>query len=362
MPAEGARGPRSLIAPDAPLDSVCERALADAAQVEAFGRDVRATVAWCVRVGRDAPSVGDGETRALWDLLAQTAYCDVAAARMLEPHLDALSILRQAGIELPDGVSSPDVSLIGADEQSSWGVYAAEGPGMRVDARETGSGWTLTGTKPWCSLAAHLTHALVTAFVGEERRLFAVALNGRGVQPLDGPWVARGLPGIVSAPVDFDGAPAVPIGASGWYLSRPGFAWGGMSVAACWWGGAVGLCEALRVAASSERADQAALVHLGRADAALWAARATLREAADLIDGRSSLDARLITESVRAAVVDAATTTLSEADQALGPGPLVSDLAHARRVADLHLYLRQHHGLRDAARLGRIALQSAARR
>jgi alkylation response protein AidB-like acyl-CoA dehydrogenase len=309
-----------------------------------------------VAVGRDVLPAGAGKTRELWDLLAATALRDVAAARMLEPHLDALAILRQAGTDLAAGVDPWRISEIDADATASWGVYAAEGRGMRVDAREEGAGWTLTGTKPWCSLAAHLSHALVTAFVGEERRLFAVSLRHPAVHPHDGPWVARGLADIVSAPVDFDRAPAVPIGEVGWYLSRPGFSWGAMSVAACWWGAALGVGDALRAAASDERADQVALVHFGRADAALWAARAVLREAADLVDGQSDFDAKLLAERVRAVVVHAATTTLGEADAALGPGPLVADAAYARRVADLHLYLRQHHGLRDAARLGRLAL------
>ncbi|WP_239453066.1 MULTISPECIES: acyl-CoA dehydrogenase [Microbacterium] len=352
---EGHRG-RSLITPDTERNDASARALADAAHLQEFGRDIPSTIDWCVRVGRSAPSAGAGETAMLWDLLAATARRDVAAARVLEPHLDALGILRQAGA---DRDSDPwHISRIGADEHSSWGVFAAEGAGMRVDARETDAGWTLTGTKPWCSLATHLSHALVTAFVGDERRLFAVALRGPGVSPHNGPWVARGLPDIVSAPVDFDHAPAAPIGEVGWYLTRPGFAWGAMSVAACWWGGALGLRDALRVAASSERADQVALVHLGRADAALWAARAVLREAADLVDARAGIDERLLAERVRGAVVHAARTALAEADAALGPGPLVSDPAYARRVADLHLYLRQHHGLRDAARLGRLAVES----
>jgi alkylation response protein AidB-like acyl-CoA dehydrogenase len=356
--AGGGHGGGSLIAPGAPADEACARALADAAGVEGFGLDIAATLDWCVGVGRIAPPAGAGRTRGLWDLLAATASRDIAAARMLEPHLDALGILQQAGIDLAAGQDPWHVSQLGADQDSCWGVFAAEGAGMRVEAAETDSGWVLSGTKPWCSLAVHLSHALVTAFVGEERRLFAVALRAPGIRPHDGPWVARGLPHIVSAPVDFDAAPAVPIGEAGWYLTRPGFAWGGMSVAACWWGGSLGLHDALRAAASSDRADQVALVHLGRADASLWAARAALREAADLIDGDAPVDPRLLAERVRAAVVDAAATTLAEADRALGPGPLVADDAHARRVADLHLYLRQHHGLRDAARLGRLVVQS----
>ena len=37
---------------------------------------------------------------------------------------------------------------------------------------------------------------------------------------------------------------------------------------------------------------------------------------------------------------------------ALGPAPLAFDPDHARRVADLQLYVRQHHAERDEAALG----------
>jgi len=349
----------SLLDPDSQRSPIAS-ALGGATHAGAGALDIRSTLERCVRAGHSIPRIGEGDTAKLWDLLAGTAYEDVAAARILEPHLDAIGILGQAGTELDTGRDPWKLTSIGADRDSSWGVFAAEGAGMRVEASETGEGWTLTGTKPWCSLAAHLSHALVTAFVGEERRLFAVALSAPGVHPREGPWVARGLADIVSAPVDFDGAPAVPIGVAGWYLDRPGFAWGGMSVAACWWGGALAVRDALTAAASTERADQVALVHAGRADVALWAARAVLREAAELIDAGGGIDMRLLAERVRSGVADAVTATLAEADAALGPGPLVTDDSYARRVADLHLYLRQHHGLRDSARAARLLIAESA--
>lgn len=336
--------------------------LADAERSAAIGAGIRSTLEWCVRSGRSIPQMGEGDTAGLWDLLAATAHRDVATARILEPHVDALGILRQAGTDLTAGRDPWRLLSIAADDDSSWGVFAAEGSGLRVEAVETSQGWTLTGTKPWCSLAAHLSHALVTASVGDQRRLFAVALRTPEVHPHDGPWVARGLADIVSAPVDFDGARGVPVGAPGWYLERAGFAWGGMSVAACWWGGALAVREALMAAASSERADQVAFVHAGRSDAALWGARAVLREAAELIDMRADIDMRLLAERVRCTVADAVSTTLAEADAALGPGPLVVDDSYARRVADLHLYLRQHHGLRDSARIARLVSGSGAAR
>lgn len=312
-----------------------------AGEVVGFGVDVAATLQWCRDI---APLIvgGVAPPDARWELLASTALRDVAAARILEPHLDALGILAEAGIDAA-ALAAIDVST-----ESTWGVFAAEGPGVRLEGRPVDGRWRLSGTKPWCSLASRLTHALVTAHVDGGRRLFAVSLRDDGVRPHDGPWVARGLADVVSAPVDFDDARAVPVGDVGWYLRRTGFALGGIGVAACWWGGALGLLPALREAAARDTADQLALVHLGRADAALWAARATLSEAAVVDDPTPLLAAR-----VRSIVADAVEVVLREADHALGPLPLVTDDAHARRVADLHLYLRQHHGERDVAKIGR---------
>ena len=45
---------------------------------------------------------------------------------------------------------------------------------------------------------------------------------------------------------------------------------------------------------------------------------------------------------------------LTETGRALGPAPLTSAEEHARRVADLTVYVRQHHGDRDLARTGAL--------
>jgi len=355
---------RTAFDPLASTSALIEWAIGTARATPGFGTDVAATLAWCVSVGTRAPRVGEGRTRELWELLAAVAALDVAAARMLEPHLDALSILHQSGLAFRGGQDSSALA-VRARAGSTWGVFAAEGAGRLLDAIPVRDGWRLRGTKPWCSLAAHLSHALVTASVeGGERRLFAVDLRDSRVRAHDGPWFARGLENVVSTDVDFDDVPAIAVGDAGWYLTRPGFAWGGMSVAACWWGAAVGIAEPLLRAARSERADQLALVHLGRADAALWAARSVLGEAADLVDAgeSSSIGDRLLAERVRGVVAEAATLIIAEADAALGPAPLVADEAHARRVADLHLYLRQHHGARDSARIGRELAAAAGER
>lgn len=332
-------------------------ALAHATGIRGFGVDVETTLDWAVHT---AAGFATADAADAWQLLASTAFLDVATARILEPHLDALRILAEAR---RDG-EPVDLSSLGVDASSTWGVFAAEGPGVRLTAREGDRGWILSGTKPWCSLAASLTHALVTAWVDDDRRgLFAVRLRSPRVTCHEGPWVARGLSRIVSAPIDLDDAPAIPVGEPGWYLSRRGFAEGGGGVAAAWWGAACALLVPLHEAARAERADQIALLHLGEADAALSAARASLIIAAEDFshgdrdrdrdrDGDGDGDA-LAASRVRTIVARAAEQALRSADHALGPAPLVRDEAHARRVADLGLYLRQHHGERDTARIGR---------
>jgi alkylation response protein AidB-like acyl-CoA dehydrogenase len=359
-PSDSRSDASSLLHTDATSDDL----LALAAQVRAFEGRVAPALEWATAVGQVAPLPGGGRTARLWELLASTAAADVGVARVLEPHLDALAILAAAG--------DVDLAPVGTASTSTWGVYAAEGPGVRVTATQHADGWTLDGVKPWCSLAQDLTHALVTAWTDDGRRLFAVDLRSPAVTADAGPWVARGLAQVVSAPVRFDDAPAVPVGATGWYLSRPGFAWGGIGVAACWWGGAVGVARDVFAACTRREPDQLALAHLGAIDTALAGARAVLLDASDVVDGRASHDRLhegtapghrstdesavppgVVARRTRNVVARAVEETLAHAAHALGPGPLAHDETHARRVADLALYVRQHHAERDDAALGR---------
>jgi len=332
--------------PDAQWQS---RLSAAVSHIDGFHGDVRPALTWAADVGQWAPQPGGGTTVRLWELLATVAAADVGVARVLEPHLDALAILDQA----QEPVALAD---IGADARSTWGVYAAEGPAVRVDARQQGVSWVLNGVKPWCSLAGDVSHALVTAHTSDgSRRLFAVNMASDGVEADTGPWVSRGLRQVVSAPVRFTHAVAVPVGEDNWYLKRPGFQWGGAGVAACWYGGAVGIARALYSAAGRREPDQIALVHLGAVDAVLHAARSTLALAAECCDDPALTDddPAITARRSRNVVADAVEQTLLHAAHGLGPGPLTADEDHARRVADLQIYVRQHHAERDEAALGR---------
>src|SRR6185295_19446408 len=88
--------------------------------------------------------------------------------------------------------------------------------------------------------------------------------------------------------VHFSGAPAIPVGQPGDYLSRPGFWHGAIGVSACWLGGARAVSMPLYKRAGQESVDPHTLAHLGAVDAALTAAEATLVSAACQVDADPS--------------------------------------------------------------------------
>jgi len=307
------------------------------------GEDAEAAVKLAEHYGRRLPQPGAGHTAQRWAVLAAVGERNLTVARVLEAHSDALAILAEAGEPVPDG---------------AWGVFAAEGGPHRLEASDRDGGAILTGVKPWCSLAGQLDAALVTAYIRGERQLFSVSLRHPSVT-VDPPetWVARGLRNVTSASVTFDGTPASPVGNPGWYLSRPGFAWGGMGVAACWHGGASGLRASL-VRGSAGREGELPALNVGIVDAELFASETVLSRAAALIDAGSAAGTagETLALRVRAVVAAAVERTIGQVGHALGPAPLAFDEDHARRVADLELYVRQHHAERDLAGLGRAVL------
>jgi hypothetical protein len=77
--------------------------------------DVRRSLELAARWGKRPPAPGAGRTGHLWEALATLTAVDLTVARVVKPHFDALAILGQ-----PRG--------------GTWGVWAAEGPGVRLRA------------------------------------------------------------------------------------------------------------------------------------------------------------------------------------------------------------------------------------
>ena len=295
----------------------------------------------------DLPLPGHGRTRVRWAALAALAETDLSLARLGEGHADAIAILDELG-----GAQGPQ-----APPHSRWGVWAARPPGPSLAAQQRDGTWWLEGTKQYCSGARVCTHALVTADTTEGVRLFAVGTGEDGVRPILGSWPAVGMAGSDTLDMRFGNVPAEPVGPPGGYTARPGFGHGGGGVAACWFGGARGLAQPLLAAARERDVGPHAYAHLGAIDIALRTASAALDQAADEIDDdpldRKDASARR-TLRVRALVEGVAADVMTRVGHALGAGPLGHDAGHARRAADLMVYLRQHHAERDLEELGRL--------
>jgi hypothetical protein len=275
--------------------------------------------------GLSVPLPGGGSTRERWAVFARLAGEDLSLARLSEGHFDALAIL--AELHGPEPAAG-----------ELWAVWAAKPAGLEV------AGDRIRGVKPYCSGARVCTRALVTA--GD--RLFAV---GPG-EPIEGTWPATGMAASDSLDVRFDDTAAQEVGPPGGYTGRPGFHHGGIGVAAVWYGGARAVAQALLGAGEPH-----ALAHLGAVEIALTSARDARERAAaeidaDPLDRKQQAAARAL--RVRSLVAEVAAEVLDRTGRALGAGPLSRDEAHSRRVADLTVYIRQHHAERDLAALGRL--------
>jgi hypothetical protein len=339
--AIGSRGVRAMTASDRSGNR--GSALRQEAVSGSHDAHVAAEFAARARSGAlDFPLPGSGATALRWAGLAAIAGEDLSLARLCEGHADAIAILAELG--------GPEPAT-----GSIWGVWAAQPPGPAVSARLNGRRWQLDGVKQYCSGAQVCTDVLVTAATPDGPRLFAVRTEQ--LEPVPDTWPATGMAASDTLDVRFGGVEGTPVGSLGSYTDRPGFAHGGAGVAACWFGGARAVGQTLLAAASARDVGPHALAHLGAVDVALSTAGDALRAEATEIDAdpadRKQL-ARLRTLRLRALVEAVATDVLGRVGRALGAGPLCHDQAHGRRVADLTVYLRQHHAERNLAELGAL--------
>lgn len=277
------------------------------------------------------PLPGSGHTLERWRALAAIGGHDLCLAKVLEAHYDALAILAELG-----GEAHPDALLA---------VWAAEGPAstLRFDAA-TG---TVSGDKPWCSGAGLVDAALVTADTDEGKALFLME-TGAQLDSEPDVWPATGMSRVPSATARFVTVPAIRLGTPGAYIERPGFWHGGAGIAAVWYGAAEHLADAAVAVASDPLRERLA----GSMALALAPAAAVLRELAVRIDTMPHEGHRYHVVLARSVVERACVRVLDLVGRALGPGPMCLDADHARRWADLTVFIRQSHADRDWAWLG----------
>lgn len=295
------------------------------------------------------PLPGSGGTARRWAALAGWGGRDLSLARLAEGHVDAVAILAEAGRNPVRG--------------AVYGVWASRSGGAAVRLERRGSSRMLAGTMRFCSGARVLDRALVVADPSEGapsggRVLLDVDVMTADVEPVPDSWCTAAMADADTLDVVFDDVPVTDddlVGEPDWYVDRPGFALGGAGVAAVWWGGAAGLLDrVLRHLRPAPDAHQ--LAHVGELHAALAAADALLGQTAREIDADPAADHGLAVATVRTAVENAAREVVDRAPRIVGPAPLSRDAGLARALADLALYIRQHHGERDHAALGSLVV------
>lgn len=301
-----------------------------------------------VATSSDLPLPGSGQTWERFSSFAQWASQDLSAGRLCEGHGDALSILSEAEMSATEG--------------AAYGVWAARSALGGTVAERVAGGWRLRGRKSFCSGTGIVERALVTADSEDGYLLFDVAVDEQVTEIVPNSWPAVGMAASKSETLEF-GGPVISedllVGGPDFYTRRPGFWFGAAGVAACWYGGAVGLVNNLTEGLGSAP-NEHVMADVGEAVAALEMMRQVLRFVADAID-EDPLDAggraHFLALVARQVAHDAAETVLARVASAGGARPLCLDADQARRAADLYVYLSQHHGRADAAELGRIALE-----
>ncbi len=288
------------------------------------------------------PQPEHGMTSKRWHLLASLARTDLPLAKLVEPHHDAMAIIAELG-----GTQ--------VETDQIWAVWAANPPFALLEAERDEVGWRLSGTKAYCSGADLVTHALVTAATRDGDRLFAIELSRNvTVDPSAPVWTGLGMVRARTSTLSFADVAAKPVGPASAYIARSGFWWGAIGIAAAWFGGALGVADLIE--AASDHLDPHGLAHLGGIRSELDTMQLTLDAAAYRIDtGSNSVeDAERLALAVRARAAAVVEDVISRVGRALGPTPLAFNPVHAQRVADLQVFVRQHHAERDLARLGSL--------
>lgn len=306
----------------------------------ATGRTAVTELRQALAVGElDIPLPGGGATADRWAVLTRWGRRDAVFGRLAEGHVDAAAILAEAGRKLvPDAL---------------YGVWAARSAGTGAIL----NGQSLNGTVRFCSGAHFVDRALVAAIRDGHSVLVEIELTDDRVEPVEGTWLPYGMNASDSNDIQLNSVPVTEdmiVGPPGFYLERPGFWMGGAGVAAVWLGVATGVVDAtVDCLAQGREPDDHQFAHLGALHTTLSSAQALMDQAAAGIDAHPQENHRMLAGTCRAAVETAVREVLDRVPRITGPTPLCRDASFGQRLADLLVYVRQHHAERDLAALGR---------
>jgi hypothetical protein len=160
--------------------------------------------------------------------------------------------------------------------------------------------------------------------------------------------------------VEFSSArPVQIVGAVDAYANRPGFWQGSLNVAACWFGGALGLARSVLSGPKSNPGSEqwAAAAELADCISTMELALAAAGDETDADPLDSSGRAKERAFALRHRVYMETNRVLRLAAEMGGTRGITQDYRQSLRFTDLPVYLRQHHPKRDLESLGQMILK-----
>lgn len=280
---------------------------------------------------------------ALVEALLRLGRTDIPSARLVEGHVDAVRIHREAGSSAVPG--------------ALYGVWASRSRetglrGSRVQGR-----WVLDGTLRFASGAGLIDRALVPAWDDAgKHHLLDLDVSGWDFDPTVWRTSAMALSRSFTATVAKAQVEAAVVGPASFYLGRAGFFPGGVGVAAVWAGGAARVADLLEASLPPARRRPAQQLRVGRVRAEVSTATAVCRQAARdlalLVPTGEREELRTAATLARAGVAAAVRRLLGEARTAGGAAGWALDEELTRAVDDLGLYTAQQSEDGDAQWLG----------
>ncbi|HEY4333561.1 MAG TPA: hypothetical protein VGM78_13360 [Ilumatobacteraceae bacterium] len=298
----------------------------------------------------ELPHLGEGASARRFFELQRIAVCDPSLARVVEAHVDAVQILREAHRPITAG--------------AWYGVWAADDPSTELRLGERDGCWRLSGSKAFCTAAPFVDRALITVRTPDVVLLDVdIAANRHRLTIDTTDWRTPAFADTGTANVEFHDvavAPEALVGPPGWYLDRPGFWNGACAPAACWAGSAQGLARSTIERLVTTKASAHVSVAIGTLLALSAQMDAVLAHAGTEIDldPDNATGAALRAYSVRHNIERACVQTLDVIARISGPRPFISDESFQRRSLQIQLYVRQFHAERDLEALGDLARQS----
>jgi hypothetical protein len=273
--------------------------------------------------------------------LVDVARVDLALARLVEGHADALRILDQAGCAPGPGV---------------YGVWASRSAGTGSRAAAVDGGWRLHGELRFASGIDLIDRALVPGWVDEDHHLLFDVEAASAVAD-ESTWQTAAMDASRSFTVTLDVEVADHVGPTDFYLGRRGFVVGGLCVAAVWAGGVQQVVDLVVAGIRDFSASAHQLRRIGLMEQAQWRAHAAVRAAADAVAVDQAGWQHAVAHA-RTEVALACDQVLDEAGKVVGPGGLSRNGRLARAVADLGIYVRQHHLDAELEQAGRRAVET----